>query len=47
MAKRRRHAKKTCKCGAVKGTKGRKCRKTIKKGPRRGSCPKRPRKHRR
>ena len=45
MAKRRRHAKKSCKCGYVKGT--HKCRKTIKKGKRRGACPKRPRKHRR
>jgi hypothetical protein len=34
-------AKKTCKCGKVKGTN--KCRKTIKKGPNRGSCRKRPR----
>ena len=39
-------AKKTCKCGHVKGSKT-KCRKTIKKGKRRGQCPKRPRKARR
>lgn len=40
MAKKAKH----CKCGHVKGTK--KCRKVIKKGKNRGSCPKRPRKHR-
>ena len=34
-------AKKHCKCGKVKGTK--KCRKTIRKGKRRGQCPRRPR----
>jgi hypothetical protein len=45
MAKRRKSTKKHCKCGLVKGTK--KCRKTIKKGKRRGACPKRPRKARR
>lgn len=43
--KKRRGAKKNCKCGPVRGTN--KCRKVIKKGKRKGQCPKRPRKRRR